>query len=143
MGNNNGRRVVVTGMGAVSPLGNDIGSCWQAAIKGRSGISTITRFDPSPYETRIAGEVKGFRAEDYVSAKSVRRMDRFMHYALAVCKQAAQQAELRVSEENACDIGAIIGSGIGGIETLTETVLTLDRQGPYKISPFSVLMVLS
>ncbi len=137
------RRVVVTGMGAVSPLGNDVESTWKAAVQGRSGIFNITRFDATPYETRFAGEVKGFRAEEYVPPKNIRRMDRFIHYAMAVCKQAAGQAQLVINEDNADDIGVIIGSAIGGIETLTEAVRTLDREGPYKLSPFAVLMMLT
>jgi 3-oxoacyl-[acyl-carrier-protein] synthase II len=137
------RRVVVTGMGAISPLGNDVESSWRMAVNGCSGIGTITRFDASPYETRIAGEVKDFRVEEYITAKSARRMDRFIHYAIAVCKQAVRQSGLQVREDNADDIGVIIGSAIGGVETLTEAVRTIDREGPYKISPFTVLMVLT
>src|SRR5438128_2437458 len=102
------RRVVVTGMGAVSPLGNDVESSWQAAIQSRSGICDITRFDASQYETRFAGEVKGFKAEDYVPVKNIKRMDRFIHYAMAVCKQAARQARLDINEDNADDIGVIM-----------------------------------
>lgn len=137
------RRVVITGMGAVSPLGNDVESSWRSAIEGRSGAGPITRFDPSQYETKIAAEVKDFNPELYVPAKELRRMDRFIHYAIAVCKQAAEQARLEVTEENAEDIGVLVGSGIGGIETLTEAVLTIRDKGPSKVSPFTIPMLLT
>src|SRR3954453_21531783 len=137
------RRVVVTGMGAVSPLGNDVTSSWGAAIEGRSGIGPVTRFDASQFDTRIAGEVKGFNPEDYIPAKEIRRMDRFIHYAVAVCKQAAAHANMQINEENANDIGVLIGSGIGGIETLTESVLTIFQKGPSKVSPFTIPMILT
>ncbi len=137
------RRVVITGMGAVSPLGNDVETSWHAAIEGRSGISTVTRFDPTPFVSRIAGEVRGFRPEDYIPPKEIRRMDRFIHYAIAVCKQAACQANLQITEENADDIGVLIGSGIGGIETLTEAVITIHEKGPDRVSPFTIPMLLT
>ncbi len=137
------RRVVITGMGAVSPLGNDVESSWRSAVEGRSGAGPVTRFDPSQYETKIAAEVKDFNPELYVPAKELRRMDRFIHYAIAVCKQAAEQAQLEVTEENAEDIGVLMGSGIGGIETLTEAVLTIRDKGPSKVSPFTIPMLLT
>lgn len=137
------RRVVVTGMGAVSPLGNDVESSWQTAIAGHSGAGPITRFDASKYDTRIAAEVKGFDTDLYVPPKEQRRMDRFIHYAIAVCKQAAEQARLEVTPENATEIGVIIGSGIGGIETLTEAVLTIHEKGPGRVSPFTIPMILT
>jgi 3-oxoacyl-[acyl-carrier-protein] synthase II len=130
-------------MGAVSPLGNDVETSWHAAIQGRSGISMVTRFDPTPFVSRIAGEVKGFRPEDYIPPKEIRRMDRFIHYAIAVCKQAACQANLQITEENATDIGVLIGSGIGGIETLTEAVMTIHEKGPDRVSPFTIPMLLT
>lgn len=140
---NERRRVVITGMGAVSPLGNDVESSWNGVIEGRSGLGPITRFDTEQFDTRIAGEVKGFVAEEYAPAKELRRMDRFIHYAIAVCKQAAAQANLVITDENANDIGVLIGSGIGGIETLTEAVLTINQRGPGKISPFTIPMLLT
>src|SRR5436309_10334508 len=136
-------RVVVTGMGAVSPLGNDVESSWQGAINGCSGIGPITRFDAERYDAKIAGEVRGFDAEQYIPAKELRRMDRFIHYAVAVCKQAAAQAGLEVTDENANDIGVLMGSGIGGIETLTDAVLTIRDKGPAKVSPFTIPMILT
>jgi 3-oxoacyl-[acyl-carrier-protein] synthase II len=130
-------------MGAVSPLGNTVESSWQAAIEGQSGIGPITRFDSERFETKIAGEVRDFNAEEYIPAKELRRMDRFIHYAIAVCKQAAAQAKLEVTDDNANDIGVVLGSGIGGIETLSEAVLTIRDKGPGKISPFTIPMILT
>lgn len=137
------RRVVVTGMGAVSPLGNDVETSWTAAREGRSGLGAVTRFDATKFDTRIAGEVKGFKPEDYVPAKEIRRMDRFIHYAIAVCKQAALHANLEITEDNATEVGVLMGSGIGGIETLTEAVRTIFDKGPNKISPFTIPMLLT
>jgi 3-oxoacyl-[acyl-carrier-protein] synthase II len=137
------RRVVVTGMGAVSPLGNDVETSWSGAIAGRSGVGPVTRFDPSAYDSRIAGEIKGFNPEDYIPPKEIKRMDRFIHYAIAVCKQAAAQADLAITPENATDIGVVIGSGIGGIETLTESVMIIHEKGPDKVSPFAIPMLLT
>ncbi|MEO8289301.1 MAG: beta-ketoacyl-ACP synthase II [Chloroflexota bacterium] len=143
MGNRERRRVVITGMGAVSPLGNDVESSWRAAIEGRSGIGPITRFDTARFETKIGGEIRGFNAELYAPAKELRRMDRFIHYAIGVCKQAAEQSGLEITAENAPEIGVLIGSGIGGIETLTDAVLTIRDKGPGKISPFTIPMLLT
>lgn len=137
------RRVVITGMGAVSPLGNDVETSWQAAIAGKSGAGPVTHFDASKFETRIAAEIKGFNPEQYIPAKELRRMDRFIHYAIAVCKQAACDANLEITPDNADDIGVLIGSGIGGVETLTETVITIHERGPAKVSPFAIPMILT
>lgn len=142
MGNQQ-RRVVVTGMGAVSPLGNDVETSWKAVIEGRSGVTNVTRFDASEYDSRVAGEVKGFDPEQYIPAKEIRRMDRFIHYSIAVCKQAAFHANLTIDEGNAEDIGVIIGSGIGGIESLTDAVLTIYQKGPNKVSPFTIPSLLT
>src|SRR5436305_13501935 len=132
------RRVVVTGMGMVSPLGTDVETSWRSAIEGRSGVTAVTRFDASAYDSRIAAEVKGFEPEQYIPAKEIRRMDRFIHYAIAVCKQAAFQANLTIDDTNANDIGVLMGWGIGGIETLTEAVLTLDQKGPGKVRRLTI-----
>jgi 3-oxoacyl-[acyl-carrier-protein] synthase II len=142
MGNEQ-RRVVITGMGAVSPLGNDVESSWQAAIAGKSGAGPVTRFDASQFDTRIGAEVKDFNAELYIPAKEIRRMDRFIHYAIAVCKQAAAQADMQITPENADEIGVLMGSGIGGIDTLTEAVITIHERGPQKVSPFAIPMILT
>lgn len=142
MGNGARRRVVITGMGAVSPIGNDVESSWKAALAGVSGADYITKIDMSKFDSKIACEIKNFNPEEYIPARDVRRMDRFIHYAIAVCKQAAAQANLVVTEENANDIGVLLGSGIGGIETLTEAVHVIRDKGPTRVSPFTIPMLL-
>ncbi|MCS6940688.1 MAG: beta-ketoacyl-ACP synthase II [Roseiflexaceae bacterium] len=132
------RRVVVTGMGAVSPLGLDVPSLWQGIREARSGIGPITLCDASNLESRIAGEVRGFDPLNYMDRKEVRRNDRFIHLAIAAASEALRTAELTVTPENADSIGVIIGSGIGGITTLAEGVITLQERGPSRISPFLV-----
>lgn len=135
----NGRdRIVITGMGAISPLGNDLGSSWRGVIEGRSGVGPITRFDVSRFRVKIAGEVKDFNPEDYIPAKEIRRMDRFIHFAVATCKQAVEHANFEITPENATRVGVIWGSGIGGIETLSESVLTIRDKGPDRVSPFTI-----
>src|SRR5215469_17575739 len=108
------RRVVVTGIGMVTPVGNDTPSTWQALCEGRSGAGPITAFDASNQDVRIAAEVKGFDATQYMDRKEIRRNDQFVHYAVAATKQALADAELAISAENRDDVGVIIGSGIGG-----------------------------
>ncbi|MEO5953781.1 MAG: beta-ketoacyl synthase N-terminal-like domain-containing protein, partial [Chloroflexia bacterium] len=122
MGNGERRRIVITGMGAVSPIGNSVDATWQAAMEGKSGAELVTKIDISKFDSKIACEIKNFNPEEYIPARDVRRMDRFIHYAIAVCRQAAVHANLTITDENAIDIGVIMGSGIGGIETLTEAV---------------------
>jgi 3-oxoacyl-[acyl-carrier-protein] synthase II len=136
------RRVVVTGMGAVTPVGNDIATMWDALTSGRSGLGRITRFDPSPYETQIAGEVKEFDASTYMDRKDIRRTDRFTHYAVAAASQALKDAKL----ENIADperIGAAIATGVGGLETLIDGILLMERRGPARLSPFLVPMLMA
>jgi 3-oxoacyl-[acyl-carrier-protein] synthase II len=130
-------------MGAITPLGNDLETSWRSALEGRTGVGPVTRFDATAFDTRIAAEVKGFNAEEYIPPKEIKRMDRFIHYAIAVCMQAARQANLTIDGSNANDIGAIVGSGIGGVETLTETILTLRDRGPGRISPLAIPALLT
>ncbi len=132
------RRVVVTGMGAVSPLGLDVPALWQGIREARSGIGPITLCDASNLESRIAGEVHGFDPLNYMDRKEVRRNDRFIHLAIAAASEALRTAELTATPENADMIGVVIGSGIGGITTLAEGVITLQERGPARISPFLV-----
>jgi 3-oxoacyl-[acyl-carrier-protein] synthase II len=132
------RRVVVTGMGAVSPLGLDVPALWQGIREARSGIGPITLCDASNLDSRIAGEVRGFDPYNYMDRKEVRRNDRFIHLAIAAATEALRTAELSITPENADTIGVIIGSGIGGITTLAEGVVTLQERGPSRISPFLV-----
>ena len=132
------RRVVVTGLGCVSPVGNTVAAAWETLLAGRSGIETITRFDASPFSTHFAGEVKGFNVEDYIPGKEARHMDTFIHYGMAAGMQAIQDSGLVVSEENAERIGVIVGSGIGGLPMIEETHSEYTHRGPRRISPFFV-----
>jgi 3-oxoacyl-[acyl-carrier-protein] synthase II len=132
------RRVVITGLGIVCPLGNTVSEAWSSLIAGRSGIGTITRFDASPYASQIAGEVKDFSIDPYLSPKEARRMDTFIHYGIAAGIQALKDSGLEVTPGNAERIGVNIGSGIGGIVMIQETHNALLQGGPRKISPFFV-----
>ena len=113
-------RVVVTGIGMVTPVGNDTASAWQALCEGRSGVGPITHFDATGYETRIAAELKGFDVSPYMDRKEARRNDRFVHYAMAAAKQALADSGIEITEEHADDFGVIIGSGIGGLNSCQE-----------------------
>lgn len=132
------RRVVVTGLGCVSPVGNDVLSTWNAITSGKSGIANITKFDTSFFSTQFAGEVKNFSIEDYLPSKEVRRMDTFIHFGMAAGMQAMRDSGLVVTEKNAERIGVMIGSGIGGLPLIEETKSELITRGPRKISPFFV-----
>jgi len=136
------RRVVVTGLGLISPVGNSVEQAWSNLIAGRSGIATITRFDPAPFACRFAGEVKDFRIEDYVPAKEARHMDTFIHYGVAAAVQAVRDAGLptgdALTEERAERIGCVVGSGIGGLPLIEETHAELASRGPRRISPFFI-----
>jgi 3-oxoacyl-[acyl-carrier-protein] synthase II len=132
------RRVVVTGLGCVSPVGNSIAETWSAIVEGKSGIANITKFDAQPFSTQFAGEVKGFNVEDYIPAKEARHMDTFIHFGMAAGIQAIQDAGIAVTEENADRIGVIIGSGIGGLPMIEEQKADYDKRGPRRISPFFV-----
>ena len=132
------RRVVVTGLGIVSPLGNDLASSWDGIVNGRSGIAELTGFDASAMATRIAGEVKGFDPADWMTAKDVKKMDPFIHYGVAASLMAMRDAGLEVNDGNAERIGAIIGSGIGGIFGIEEQSIKLHDGGPRKVSPFYI-----
>ena len=140
--NGHPRRVVVTGMGTISPLGSGLEVFWKRLIAGESGIGPVTRFDASSFDTRIAGEVKDFRAEDYMERKDVRRTDLFVQYALAATHQAVKQAGV----QDAVDpnrYGVIVGSGIGGIATLEDQHRQLLERGPGRVSPFFIPMMIS
>ncbi len=136
------RRVVVTGLGLVSPVGNTVQEGWANLVAGRSGIANITKFDASAFACRFAGEVKGFRIEDYISAKEARHMDTFIHYGLAAAMQAVRDAGLphgtALSEEQAERIGCLVGSGIGGLPLIEQTQIDYAERGPRRITPFFV-----
>ena len=132
------RRVVITGLGIVSPVGNSVDEAWQNIVAGRSGIGPVTRFDASTLPARIAGEVRDFDITTYVSAKDARRMDTFIHYGLAAGIQAVRDAGLTANPDNAERIGVMIGSGIGGLPLIEETAHEYAANGARKISPFFV-----
>ncbi len=132
------RRVVVTGLGCISPVGNTVADAWNSLLAGQSGIATITKFDATPFSTHFAGEVKNFNIEDYIPGKEARHMDTFIHYGVAAGIQAMQDSGLVVTEENAERIGVIVGSGIGGLPLIEETHAELTNRGPRRISPFFV-----
>ncbi len=128
------RRVVVTGLGMLSPVGNTVESTWKALLAGQSGISLIDHFDTSAYATKFAGLVKDFNCEDIISRKEQRKMDAFIQYGIVAGVQAMQDSGLEITEENATRIGAAIGSGIGGLGLIEENHTSLMNGGPRKIS---------
>jgi 3-oxoacyl-[acyl-carrier-protein] synthase II len=136
------RRVVITGLGLVTPLGNQVQDSWSALLAGRNGIQTITQFDASAFACQFAGEVKGFNIEDYIPAKEARHMDRFIHFGLAASMQAVKDAGLptgdALSPELAERIGVLVGSGIGGLPMIEQTHTDYKERGPRRISPFFV-----
>jgi 3-oxoacyl-[acyl-carrier-protein] synthase II len=132
------RRVVITGLGILSPVGNDLASSWDGIVSGRSGIAPITHFDASAFSTRIAGEVKGFDPSQWIAPKDIKKMDPFVHYGVAASMMAIADAGLEISEATAERIGVAIGAGIGGLKGIEETTLKLAEGGPRKVSPFYV-----
>ena len=136
------RRVVVTGLGCISPVGNTVGDAWANLLAGQSGIDLITKFDASNFACKIAGEVKGFDVESYMSAKDARSMDTFIHYGIAAAAQAVQDSGLptgeALSDDLATRIGCVIGSGIGGLPLIENTHAELAARGPRRITPFFV-----
>jgi 3-oxoacyl-[acyl-carrier-protein] synthase II len=136
------RRVVVTGLGCISPVGNTVAESWASLLAGRSGIDLITKFDASAFACKFAGEVKGFELDKYIGAKEARTMDTFIHYGIAAAMQAVEDAGLKtgeaLSEEQAVRIGCLIGSGIGGLPLIEETHAEYASRGPRRISPFFV-----
>jgi 3-oxoacyl-[acyl-carrier-protein] synthase II len=132
------RRVVVTGLGLISPVGNSVASAWDNLVAGSTGIATITKFDHSALSVHFAGEVKGFNVEDYISAKEARHMDTFIHYGIAAGAQAIKDSGIEVTEQNSERIGVLVGSGIGGLPMIEETNAELLSRGPRRISPFFV-----
>ncbi len=136
------RRVVVTGLGLISPVGNTVAEGWANLVAGRSGIADITKFDATGFACRFAGEVKGFKVEDYMPAKEARHMDTFIHYGLAAAVQAVQDAGLQhgdaLDEASAERIGCMVGSGIGGLPMIEQTLIDYGERGARRISPFFV-----
>jgi 3-oxoacyl-[acyl-carrier-protein] synthase II len=134
------RDVVVTGLGIVSPVGLDVPETWKGILAGASGLGPITRFDPTGFDTRFAAEVKNFDPLVAMDRKLAHRCDRFVQYAIVASRQAVLDADLRIDEHNRERIGVLIGTGIGGLETLQAAVTTLNARGPQRVSPFAVPM---
>lgn len=132
------RRVVVTGLGAVSPIGNDVETLWENALKGTSGVGPVTRFDASDFGCKIAAEVKDFDVSSYMPLKEARRFDRFIHFGIAAAFQAIRDSGLNTEKENLRRIGCAVGSGIGGIPMITDNHKTLIERGPRRVSPFLI-----
>ena len=135
-------RVFVTGLGVISPLGLDVQSTWDAIVDGKSGIDYITAFDTEGFDTTFAAEVKGFNPEAYLERKESRRMDRFAQFAAVAAQEACRQACLDLADEDPFRVGAIIGSGIGGILTLSQQYDVLRNRGPRRVTPFLIPMML-
>jgi len=140
---NEHRRVFITGIGAISSLGLDALATWENLVAGQSGIAPITAFDAEAFDTHFAGEVKGFDAENHLDRKEARRMDRFAQFAAVAAKEACQQAHLDPREGDPFRVGVIIGSGIGGIITLSQQMEVLSQRGPKRVSPFLIPMMLA
>src|SRR5438552_1240469 len=139
----NGRRVAVTGIGFITPIGNDEETVWSNMVEGSSGIGPITRFDTTGFDTKIAAEVKGFNPEDYMDRKTSRHIGRYCQFALAASKQALAQAGLDPAQMDPDDVGVIVSSGIGGLEEIEKSHTALMQRGPKRISPFTVPMMIA
>jgi 3-oxoacyl-[acyl-carrier-protein] synthase II len=132
------RRVVITGLGCISPLGNDVESTWENLIAGKSGVDYITHFDTSDLKTKFAAEIKGFDGRALFGHRGARRMDRFTQYALAAAMQAVESANIDITDSNRDRVGVVIGSGIGGIETLFNQTLVYLEKGANRVSPLMI-----
>jgi 3-oxoacyl-[acyl-carrier-protein] synthase II len=136
------RRVVITGIGVVSPLGSDLNIFWQNLLTGKSGIGPVTRFDTTGFDCKIGGEVKDFKPDAYMPAKETRRTDRFVHYAVAAARMAVADSKLELDKQDLTRIGCLVGSGIGGMETIEDQAYTLFNKGPGRVSPFMIPMLI-
>src|SRR6185369_13276818 len=136
-------RIVITGMGTVNPLGLSAAESWKNAIAGVSGVGPITLFDSSPLNVHIAAEAHGFVPENFMDAKEARRRDRFEQFAIAAAREALAQSNLEITEQNTGRIGVILSSAIGGLQSLQEAILTNEREGPRRVSPFLLPMLMS
>jgi len=136
------RRVVITGIGIITPLGDQLDVFWQNLLAGKSGIGPVTRFDTTNFDCKIGGEVNGFKPEEFMPAKETRRTDRFTQYAVGAARKAVADAGLDLSKTDLTRIGALIGSGIGGMETIEEQAAILFNKGPGRVSPFMIPMLI-
>ncbi|MBW2367498.1 MAG: beta-ketoacyl-ACP synthase II [Deltaproteobacteria bacterium] len=136
------RRVVITGVGLVTPIGIGVSETWDALCAGKSGIGEVTRFNATAFKTRIAGEVKGFKAEDYVSKKEARRLQPFITYAIAAARMAVEDSGLTIDRRNNERVGVLTGCGLGGLEMLEKNYKILESKGPHRVSPFFIPMMI-
>jgi len=136
------KRVVITGLGAVSPLGNDVDELWDGLMAGRSGIGAITRFDVSEFPVRFAGEVRDFDPTKWIAPKEVKKLDRFLQFGVAAALMAVEDSGFEVTDENADDVAVYVGSGVGGLETVCNGTLLIDARGARRISPFVIPRIL-
>lgn len=136
------RRVVITGLGLVTPLGIGTEETWSALCAGKSGVGEITRFDTSEYSTKIAAEVKGFKAEEFLPKKEAKRTEHFIAYAVAASRMAVEDAGLAINDQNAARIGVLTGCGLGGLQMLEATALVVLNSGPKRVSPFFIPMMI-
>ena len=137
------KRVVITGLGLVIPVGIGVETAWKNVCEGRSGIGPLTRFDPNGHETKIAGEVKGFNPENYIEKKEIKKMDLFIQYALGAAKEAVEDSQLEITPPNAEQVGVIVGTGLGGLPTIEKYHQVLLEKGPGRISPFFIPMLIA
>lgn len=143
MANSSPYRVVITGLGAITPIGNTLEEYWEGLMTGRNGIGPVTAFDASQHACRIAGEVKGFDPLDFIPKKEAKRMDRFSQFAVAASKQALADAGLEITPDNAPDIGVMIGTGVGGIKVMEDQQEIYLEKGPSRCSPFMIPMMIA
>jgi 3-oxoacyl-[acyl-carrier-protein] synthase II len=136
------RRVVITGLGVVTPVGDDLETFWQHLLAGKSGIGPVTRFDTTDFDCKIGGEVKDFHLEQFMPAKEIRRTDRFVHFAVVAAKKAFDDSGLELDKEDVNRIGVLVGSGIGGMETIENQAIVLVTKGPQRVSPFMIPMLI-
>ena len=132
------RRIVITGVGLVTPLGIGVAESWQAICAGKSGIGEITRFDTTHYATKIAGEVKDFRNEDFLPAKEAKRTERFIAYAIAATRLALEDSGLVIDSSNGDRVGVITGCGLGGLGIMERTIVNVNQNGPRRVTPFFI-----
>ena len=136
------KRVVITGVGLVTPLGIGVDETWQALCEGKSGVGEITKFDASQHQTKIAAEVKGFRNEDWLPAKEVKRTEPFIAYAIAATRMALEDSGLKIDESNSSRVGVITGCGLGGLQVMERTILAVKEKGPKRVTPFFIPMLI-
>jgi len=136
------RRVVITGVGLITPLGIGVSETWAGLCSGKSGIGEITRFDTTNFKTKIAGEVKGFHPEDYLPTKEAKRTELFISYAIAATRMAVEDSGLKIDSSNGDRVGVITGCGLGGLGIMERTIVSIDKRGPKRVSPFFIPMMI-